>query len=166
MNLKHTCIKAAPRQAIERASGVSDFWFIPRLLLTGEPMTNREQKMEQIKEPAIGARPRYRVLSLTVTALVATLFLGGCHLIGVMGTSGALIGGAVASRPGAMIGGGAGLLAGVLAEAMLYSEHPQLNLPVCGSSEAQACEESDPDEIKYQSNKRARNAERYGYETY
>lgn len=104
----------------------------------------------------------------TMMALAALFFLSGCHLIGVGAASGALTGGAVAGRPGAMIGGGSGLLVGAVAEALMYSEHPKYS--PCHSfrslDERQACEEGRAETEGQNGRDRIQKAERYGYETY
>lgn len=125
--------------------------------------------MEEIRSNTVTSGDKGAML-LVAVALVISVFSSGCHLPALMGTSGALIGGAVANRPGAMIGGGAGMLAGAVAEVLLYPEHPSSSYSPCDSfstvDEQHACLKGHVQAEEENRSDRIYRAERYGYDQY
>ncbi len=102
-----------------------------------------------------------------IVAFSGLLLLTGCHLVAVSGTAGALIGGALADKPGAMIGGGAGLLAGAVADVLL-SGISGAHYSTCGSFETlekqRACERGQMRAQDENLREEVTRAERYGYD--
>lgn len=103
-----------------------------------------------------------------IAAFIGLLLSSGCHLVAVGGTAGALIGGALADKPGAMIGGGAGLLGGATADVLLHMSYPGSHHSTCESfattEERRACERGQIRAQDENLREGVSQAERYGYD--